>query len=180
MGIDTKLRNDIVHQFKESLHYSNPLIVKHGNKEVDVTCAVGEDACSPDVEGLPLESRKTPKDTHYRFDSKFRGEDSFDGLFKMLNDACTDCSLYVQKRNVSRPRTRTQLFEIRCSCYKLQKELDNSDFDDGCFSKKGTKIETVKKQPSANQQKVTDRMSHYKLKSSKNGQRTATAKTKGK
>lgn len=47
MGIDIHLRNSILDEYESSLHYSKPLIVKHGEHSVNISCAVGDDAICP-------------------------------------------------------------------------------------------------------------------------------------
>jgi hypothetical protein len=163
MGIDEELCDSLHESYFENLHYTKSLLVHHNDVSVDVTCAVGESASRPP--SAPDQPESFPKGTFYRFSSDYVGPEAFDSLSGMLKKCCPDCSLYVQKRDQRIGGFGTLGFELRCGCYKVQKERMESDFDDGCFTKRGTKPETVKKQRTANQVTTTDRMSNSKMKS---------------
>lgn len=162
MGIDTELCQSILKECEDALHYSKPLMVKHGDTKYDVTCAVGEHAARP-ANDVPDQPQQFPKHTHYCFDEKYTGVDKFDDLAKMLAESCSDCSLYVQKKGKKKKRSPTLTYELRCSCYKC-KEKDITQFKEGCFAQSNTRPVTVKKKRTPNEKTTMDRMNNRKLK----------------
>jgi hypothetical protein len=140
MGIDETLCDSLHESYFKNLHYTKSLLVQHKDVSVDVTCAVGESASMP--LNAPDQPENFPRGTFYRFSNDYVGPEAFDSLSAMLKTSCPDCSLCVQKRAVPVGVFGSCYFELRCSCYYVKKEHMESDFDDGCFTKRGTKPET--------------------------------------
>ena len=155
--MDESLCDTLLRQHENDSHYNLPLIIDG----VDVSSAIGDNASTP--KGAKNQPTAYPKNYCYCFDcDKYSGEDSYDDILQTLKNACSDCYLYRQKCDLSGPFFST--YELRCSCYKVQ-EKDMSQFDEGCFQKRDTKVESVKKQRSTNQCSTVDRMQNKKMSS---------------
>ena len=164
--MDVEFSSSLIDEHQKQFHYRKPLIINHAGEVIDVTCAINNGdgksspAITPNTPSQP-QPQRFPRGTLYQFDDSFMGKDSFDRLAKMIGDNCSDCSMYIQKRDIQRKNGFS--FELRCSCYKVMQQ-DITKFDVGYFSKPGTKIETVKRKRTPGEESLVDRMDNKKLK----------------
>ena len=157
---------------EESLSWKSNLVFPQNGKEenyVDVTCAVNGSGtaavCPPCATDQPTIMRGG---SLYAFSSEFKGPEGFDPLFDMIQKSTPQCKLFVQRR-AHKTKFKHE-YDIRCNCYKLR-DIGESDFEDGCFAKKGTKPETVKQKRTSGQATMVDRFPSKKLKDPKNKKR---------
>jgi hypothetical protein len=170
--MNEQLCENLMTQHEELAQYTYPLIVRHGNKDIDVMSIMDMPYCM-DIDVMsrrdkifkpkdaPDQPKEYPDGTLYCFGPEFIGPNAFDPLFKKIHDSALDCSLYIQKRD--QQCFGGWYFEIRCLCYKV-KIQDMSEYKEGHFQKPGTKYATVKQQRTVNEKSVIDRMSSTNLK----------------
>ena len=161
MGAGAALCLLIIKACEDHLGYTKPLILLHDTVPVNVSCAVGATPSAPPL--APDQPASYLQFSRYCFDPKFCGEEAFGPLCVELANSCLDCSLLVQLKGASSTRSNNLRYQLRCSCYRVQKQ-EKANFNDGEFAMKNTIPVRNKDHRSHGQKTIFDRFGTYKMK----------------
>ena len=115
---------------------------------INISCAINSKSCSAKTPpGATNQPDIYPRGTKYRFPSRFRGMDGFDGLLETLKSShtCPGAKMVVQRRDIKcndAPGTLGR-WTVGCNKWLHQTAVDDSQFDQGKMARRGIKEETV-------------------------------------
>ena len=185
--MESRLRDSIINAVQDLNTWSQKIVLSGTNgtfndeslqsdNGLDISCAVGANAVTPPSVDAISQPDTYPSNTKYRFNTFFKGPSGMDQVKAYLTEACSAIGVeLITTRGKTPPgRHRNETQTLHCHC-EGEVKVDHSDFDDGCYSKRDTKTETVKETKTSGQLRGVEDM----LMKDDKGRRRKSKKAKG-